>query len=69
MEFIEPTLTLRFQVVGLDLVMRLVVKTGIMKVIGLHLEAPVAMRVRELSGTPLASVTTVLPITVQLDGT
>ena len=48
MEFIEPTLTQMFQVVGLGLAMKLVVNIIIMKVIGLPLELPAVVREQEL---------------------
>ena len=46
MEFTELALIL--PVVGLGLVIKLVLKTGIMKVIGLPLEVPVVVRGQEL---------------------
>ena len=66
MEFTELALIL--PVVGLGLVIKLVLKTGIMKVIGLPLEAPVAPVEQEPCGTPLASITTALRTIVRRDG-
>ena len=66
MEFIELILTL--PLVGLGLVIKLVLKTGIMKVIGLPLEAPVAPAEQEPYGTPLATITALLPIIVRQGG-